>query len=99
MSKGVIFINSIVVLLLVFVVYNIVLILAMLNFHFELTTAPAKNVFYHFRHYIRWLRHIFIWWFYQLLFWILKEQTIRTNIGHVQIYNSTYFETANKIRV
>jgi len=29
-------------------------------------------------------------------FWILKEQTIRTNIGHVQIYNKTYFDTANK---
>ena len=29
-------------------------------------------------------------------FWILKEQTIRTNIGHVQIYNQHYFETSNK---
>lgn len=29
-------------------------------------------------------------------FWLLKEQTIRTNIGHVQIYRSTYFDTANK---
>ncbi|HGA3335109.1 TPA: ABC transporter permease [Enterobacter hormaechei] len=29
-------------------------------------------------------------------FWILKEQTIRTNIGHVQIYNKNYFETSNK---
>ncbi|MDR0806408.1 MAG: ABC transporter permease [Enterobacteriaceae bacterium] len=29
-------------------------------------------------------------------FWILKEQTIRTNIGHVQIYNQSYFETSNK---
>ncbi|MBE5250655.1 ABC transporter permease [Mixta mediterraneensis] len=29
-------------------------------------------------------------------FWILKEQTIRTNIGHVQIYNQNYFETSNK---
>ena len=29
-------------------------------------------------------------------FWILKEQTIRTNIGHVQIYNKHYFETSNK---
>lgn len=31
-------------------------------------------------------------------FWILKEQTIRTNIGHVQIYNPKYFETSNKSR-
>ncbi|SFN24062.1 putative ABC transport system permease protein [Izhakiella capsodis] len=29
-------------------------------------------------------------------FWILKEQTIRTNIGHVQIFNQNYFETTNK---
>ncbi|WP_367163066.1 ABC transporter permease [Kosakonia cowanii] len=29
-------------------------------------------------------------------FWILKEQTIRTNIGHVQIYNPAYFEGAKK---
>jgi len=29
-------------------------------------------------------------------FWILKEQTIRTNIGHVQIYDQNYFETSNK---
>ncbi|MBT1570063.1 ABC transporter permease, partial [Klebsiella pneumoniae] len=29
-------------------------------------------------------------------FWILKEQTIRTNIGHVQIYNENYFQTSNK---
>lgn len=29
-------------------------------------------------------------------FWILKEQTIRTNIGHVQIYNKSYFDTSNK---
>ncbi len=29
-------------------------------------------------------------------FWVLKEQTIRTNIGHVQIYNKSYFATSNK---
>ena len=29
-------------------------------------------------------------------FWILKEQTIRTNVGHVQIYNQNYFDTSNK---
>ena len=31
-------------------------------------------------------------------FWILKEQTIRTNIGHVQIYNENYFQTSNKTK-
>lgn len=34
--------------------------------------------------------------FIQYSFWILKEQTIRTNIGHVQIYNPAYFESAKK---
>lgn len=29
-------------------------------------------------------------------FWILQQQTIRTNIGHVQVYNKEYFGTANK---
>ncbi|WMU75507.1 ABC transporter permease (plasmid) [Enterobacter bugandensis] len=29
-------------------------------------------------------------------FWILKEQTIRTNVGHIQIYKNNYFETSNK---
>lgn len=29
-------------------------------------------------------------------FWILQQQTIRTNIGHVQIYDKTYFDTSNK---
>lgn len=29
-------------------------------------------------------------------FWILKEQTVRTNVGHLQIYNNLYFETSNR---
>lgn len=29
-------------------------------------------------------------------FWILQQQIIRTNIGHVQVYNKGYFDTANK---
>ncbi|KFK99520.1 ABC transporter permease [Serratia sp. Ag1] len=29
-------------------------------------------------------------------FWILKEQTVRTNIGHIQLYDKSYFETSNK---
>ena len=34
--------------------------------------------------------------FIQYSFWILKEQTVRTNVGHVQIYDKAYFETSNK---
>lgn len=29
-------------------------------------------------------------------FWILKQQTVRTNIGHIQIYDKSYFENSNK---
>ncbi|CAM3928669.1 ABC transporter permease [Rahnella bruchi] len=29
-------------------------------------------------------------------FWILKEQTIRTNLGHLQVYDREYFENTNK---
>lgn len=34
--------------------------------------------------------------FIQYSFWILKEQTVRTNVGHIQIYDKNYFETSNK---
>lgn len=34
--------------------------------------------------------------FIDYAFWLLKEQTIRTNTGHVQIYRQNYFDTANK---
>lgn len=29
-------------------------------------------------------------------FWILKQQTVRMNVGHLQLYNPLYFQTANK---
>lgn len=29
-------------------------------------------------------------------FWILKQQTVRTNIGHIQVYDKSYFTTSNK---
>lgn len=31
-------------------------------------------------------------------FWILKEQTVRTNLGHIQIFNKNYFESSNKTK-
>lgn len=29
-------------------------------------------------------------------FWILQQQTVRTNVGHIQIYDRSYFTTSNK---
>ncbi|GLR09743.1 ABC transporter permease [Mixta theicola] len=34
--------------------------------------------------------------FIDYAFWILKEQTVRMNVGHIQIYNPLYFQTSNK---
>ncbi|MFT4274606.1 MAG: ABC transporter permease [Pantoea sp.] len=34
--------------------------------------------------------------FIDYAFWILQQQTVRTNIGHVQIYDQTYFSSSNK---
>lgn len=34
--------------------------------------------------------------FIEYSFWILKQQTVRTNIGHIQIYDKSYFDTSNK---
>lgn len=97
MSRDVIFINGIVALLLLFVVYNII-------FNYGDAKFSFLNLL---RHQRRTLSTIFAivlgggaiflyGGFIKYSFWILKEQTIRTNVGHVQIYNKSYFETANK---
>ncbi|EOW1328892.1 ABC transporter permease [Klebsiella aerogenes] len=97
MSRDVIFINGIVALLLLFVVYNII-------FNYGDAKFSFLNLL---RHQRRTLSTVFAivlgggaiflyGGFIKYSFWILKEQTIRTNVGHVQIYNKSYFETANK---
>ncbi|MGD8164439.1 ABC transporter permease [Pantoea sp. FN0307] len=40
---------------------------------------------------------IFSWGgFIHHAFWILKEQTVRMNVGHIQLYNPLWFQTSNK---
>ncbi len=97
MSKDMIFINSIVVLLLIFVVYNIIFNFGDAKFSFLNLLRHRRRTFSTIFAIILGGCAIFLYGgFINYSFWILKEQTIRTNIGHVQIYNSTYFETANK---
>ncbi|HFZ0929492.1 TPA: ABC transporter permease [Klebsiella aerogenes] len=97
MSKDMIFFNSILVLILMFVIYNVI-------FNFGDAKFSFLNLLRHRRRTISTLSAIILGGcaiflyggFINYSFLILKEQTIRTNIGHVQIYNRTYFETANK---
>lgn len=97
MSRDVIFINFIVVLVLTFVLYIIV-------FRFSDAKFSFLNLLRHRRRSLSTIfaiilggSAIFLYGgFINYSFWLLKEQTIRTNIGHVQIYRSTYFDTANK---
>jgi putative ABC transport system permease protein len=97
MSRDVIFINFIVVLILTFVLYIIV-------FRFSDAKFSFLNLLRHRRRSLSTIfaiilggSAIFLYGgFINYSFWLLKEQTIRTNIGHVQIYRSTYFDTANK---
>ncbi|MGG8233305.1 FtsX-like permease family protein [Klebsiella aerogenes] len=97
MSTDMIFINSIVALLLIFVVYNIVFNFGDAKFSFLNLLRHRRRAFSTISAIILGGCAIFLYGgFINYSFWILKEQTIRTNIGHVQIYNSTYFETANK---
>ncbi|MDY0865983.1 ABC transporter permease [Klebsiella aerogenes] len=97
MSTDMIFINSIVALLLIFVVYNIIFNFGDAKFSFLNLLRHRRRTFSTISAIILGGCAIFLYGgFINYSFWILKEQTIRTNIGHVQIYNSTYFETANK---
>lgn len=97
MSRDVIFIDFIVVLILTFVLYIIV-------FRFSDAKFSFLNLLRHRRRSLSTIfaiilggSAIFLYGgFINYSFWLLKEQTIRTNIGHVQIYRSTYFDTANK---
>ncbi|WP_313141607.1 ABC transporter permease [Leclercia sp.] len=97
MSREVLFINIIVALILLFV-------LGCVLFRFRDVKFAFLNLFRHKRRSFSTIAaivlggvSIFLYGgFINYSFWILKEQTIRTNIGHVQIYNQNYFETSNK---
>jgi len=97
MNIGVIFFSVVVLFILAFVIYSMVI-----------TPQDTKFAFLNlFRHKRRSLSTIFAiilggvaiflyGGFIEYSFWILKQQTVRTNVGHVQIYDPSYFETANK---
>lgn len=97
MTQEIFVINSVVLLILLFVLYGVVFRSRDVKFAF-------LNLFRHKRRSFSTLAaivlggvSIFLYGgFIDYSFWILKEQTIRTNIGHVQIYNQNYFETSNK---
>ncbi|QGU12233.1 FtsX-like permease family protein [Leclercia sp. J807] len=97
MSREVLFINIIVALILLFV-------LGCVLFRFRDVKFAFLNLFRHKRRSFSTIAaivlggvSIFLYGgFIDYSFWILKEQTIRTNIGHVQFYNQNYFETSNK---
>lgn len=97
MSTDMILIDCIFFLLMLYVVYNIL-------FNFGDAKFSFLNLFRHRRRTTSTILAIILGGcaiflyggFINYSFWILKEQTIRTNIGHVQVYNNTYFDTANK---
>lgn len=97
MSREVLFINIFVALILLFV-------LGCVLFRFRDVKFAFLNLFRHKRRSFSTIAaimlggvSIFLYGgFIDYSFWILKEQTIRTNIGHVQIYHQNYFETSNK---
>lgn len=70
----------------------------------QLTTFALLNLFRHKRRSVSTLMAmiiggvaVFSWGgFIDYAFWMLKEQTIRMNVGHIQLYNPVYFQTSNK---
>lgn len=97
MSGVMVLANSVVVLILIFVLWCVLFRSRDVKFAF-------LNLFRHKRRSYSTIAaimlggvSIFLYGgFIDYSFWILKEQTIRTNIGHVQIYNENYFQTSNK---
>ncbi|MBA7845713.1 ABC transporter permease [Klebsiella sp. RHBSTW-00484] len=97
MSKDMMFINCIVILVLLFIMYNIAFRFGDVKFAFLNLLRHRRRTFSTILAIILGGCAIFLYGgFINYSFWILKEQTIRTNIGHVQIYNKSYFDTSNK---
>lgn len=97
MSTEILFVNAVVLLVLGFVLYCVL-------FKFRDAKFAFLNLFRHRRRSFSTIAaiilggvSIFLYGgFIDYSFWILKEQTIRSNVGHVQIYNQAYFATSNK---
>lgn len=97
MSMNVIFVNGFVLIIVLFIIYCVV-------FRFRDAKFSFLNLLRHRRRTLSTICAIILGGvaiflyggFINYSFWILQQQTIRTNIGHVQVYNKEYFDTANK---
>ena len=98
MSGVMVLANSVVVLILIFVLWCVLFRSRDVKLLFKPLSPQETILFNHCRHYARWRVDFLYGGFIDYSFWILKEQTIRTNIGHVQIYNENYFQTSNKTK-
>ncbi|HAT1684719.1 TPA: ABC transporter permease [Klebsiella oxytoca] len=97
MSMNMIFVNGFVLIIVLFIIYCVV-------FRFRDAKFSFLNLLRHRRRTLSTICAIILGGvaiflyggFINYSFWILQQQTIRTNIGHVQVYNKDYFDTANK---
>lgn len=97
MSMNMIFVNGFVLIIVLFIIYCVV-------FRFRDAKFSFLNLLRHRRRTLSTICAIILGGvaiflyggFINYSFWILQQQTIRTNIGHVQVYNKEYFDTANK---
>ncbi|HGN8939425.1 TPA: ABC transporter permease [Klebsiella oxytoca] len=97
MSVNMIFVNGFVLIIVLFIIYCVV-------FRFRDAKFSFLNLLRHRRRTLSTICAIILGGvaiflyggFINYSFWILQQQTIRTNIGHVQVYNKEYFDTANK---
>ncbi|MFU0445966.1 ABC transporter permease [Pseudocitrobacter faecalis] len=97
MSREIIVVNIVLMLILFFVIYQVVFYSRDVKFSFLNLFRHKRRSFSTITAIVLGGVAIFLYGgFIDYSFWILKEQTIRTNIGHVQIYNNRYFETSNK---
>ncbi|EPT4801690.1 ABC transporter permease, partial [Escherichia coli] len=97
MSGEILAVNSVLLLILFFVFYQLLFYSRDVKFAFLNLFRHKRRSFSTITAIVLGGVAIFLYGgFIDYSFWILKEQTIRTNIGHVQIYNQHYFETSNK---
>lgn len=97
MSMDMIFVNGFVIIIFLFLIYCVI-------FRFRDAKFSFLNLLRHRRRTLSTTCAIILGGvaiflyggFIDYSFWILQQQTIRTNIGHVQVYNKEYFDTANK---
>ncbi len=97
MSMDMVFVNGFVIIIFLFLIYCVI-------FRFRDARFSFLNLLRHRRRSLSTTCAIILGGvaiflyggFISYSFWILQQQIIRTNIGHVQVYNKGYFDTANK---